>query len=328
MKQSIIIFVFSIAFVLNLNAQNESRVLNYAPTSDISIINDALYTDIEFVDDRPDVEYDALKINADLVQSQLKRMLNSATMNTMSKNGKLLFQLRNLRMEDLPEKGKAQVNFRANLYERKGDDYYLVNSFESRMIMPDKKHYQEVLSNYIMDYIVNNLKETIVEEELYTIDDVHNVSFIEKQLIPLYTEDSLKDGVYATFKEFANQEPLPYEITPKFKDDELKEIKIPSGKNGKLTKVSPKDTYAVVVGGQPYVGTDKKYIPLYQDGDDFFFEDEVAITVGANVGTSILVGIATGLTTGVAYIPLQGQKKIQVTFVIDHLNGARIALPE
>lgn len=329
MKHSIAIFVFSIAFILNIGAQSNSRVFNYIPTPNITIINDALYTDIEFVDERPDVEYDALKINSGYFENQLKTMLNSATMNTMSKNGKLLFQLRNLRMEDLPEKGKARVYFRANLYEKKGDDYYLINSFDSRTVLPDKQQYQEALSSYISDYIINNLKETIIEEEPYTIDDVHNISLIEKQLIPLYSETSLKDGVYKTFKEFANQEPLPYEITPKFKGNELKEIKIPSGKNGKLTKVSSKDVYAVVVGGQPYIATDNGYIYLYKDGDDFFFEDDET-TSRTGIAPSFSIGIGSGgyRGGGIGIGIVTHQQKHKVTFVIDHLNGARIALPE
>lgn len=329
MKQWFIFFIFSIAFIFNSNAQSDVRVFNYAPTSDVATINNSLYTDIEFIDDRPDVEYNVLKINSGTFESNLRKIVNNATINSMSKNGKLLLQLRNLRMTDIPNKDMTRVNFRANLYERKGDSYYLINSLESATVIPDKKNYQEILSSYISDYVINNLQAAIIDEEPYTIDDVRNVSLVEKQLIPLYSETSLKDGVYKTFKDFARQEPLPYDVTTKFKKDELKEVKIPTGKDGKLTKVQPKEVYAVVVGGQPYIATDKKYIPLYKDGDNFFFDDDETLSrTGVAPSFSFGMGSRGYRGGGIGIGIVTHKKKHTVTFVIDHLNGEHILLPD
>ena len=324
MKKLISICIISFIFATNLIARDNIKVFDLiVPAIEIQVEN-SLYNNIEFVDDRPDWEYQYVRINSQNFRTQLKTIIDY-TIDRSANNGSLLLQLRNLDIENISSK-EAEALIRINLYEKENNNYYRIASLDSKILIENQQYFEELISNVISNFIIQNLKQEHIEPEPYSIDNIHNLTTLEKSEIPLYKNTSYKDGIYQFFKDFADQTPLDYKVTPKFKKNELKEIKI-SSKDEKPKKIEPKIIYAVVVGGQPYIATEKKYCPLYRDGDNFWFEDYESKS-RFSVSPSFSVGIGSGgyRGGGIGIGVFTQSKKIRTTYFIDHLSGDFITI--
>ncbi|MBL0357082.1 MAG: hypothetical protein IPP72_09440 [Chitinophagaceae bacterium] len=87
-------------------------------------------------------------------------------------------------------------------------------------------------------------------------------------------------------------------------------------------KLKPKDIYAVVYKGLPYITTSYGYYPLNKNGDDFFFTGQAKVTANAAdiAAASFFFGIIGGL--------LASNDSAVFEMKIDHLNGGFIHLRE
>jgi len=194
---------------------------------------------------------------------QLTGVMNSLTDST-AKDGELLFQLRQFSFAEvtsaMSEKGYCYL--RATLFSKTDERYKKLHAIDTLILIKSMDVTRSLFRNgskTIVDFIANNLLQNPVEEDYYSFSDIMHTDSIEKLKIPVYNTVAYTEGLYASFTSFTNQTP-DKQITAELKNDKLSAVK--SGdENGKLTKVKPKNIYAVVYKGQPFIATEYGYYP-------------------------------------------------------------------
>lgn len=320
MKKISLVILFVLA-VMNLSAQQKTVMFDLrVPNSEV--VPNSLYRGIDFYDTRANYEYNQVKIDAPSFAKRLTSVIESSTDRT-SQNGTLLLLLRNLDFKETKEGTNAHI--RMNLYSKIGDKYYFITNTDQNIVAKDYNGLTQSLSNTISSFVLNNLTKAYQDNDPYSLDNLGNIAFFEKETMKLYNATKLVDGVYSDFQTFVDQKPAMTNVTAKFKKEELKEVKTPQ--DGKLKKVSPKDVYAVVVDGQPYIATDKKFIALFLDNDDFYFEDDETLS-RVSFAPSFSIGVGSGgyRGGGIGLGVFNQQRKQKVIFMIDYLTGDFVAV--
>lgn len=316
MKKTYILLIFVLCLFNSTSAQNIAfrLVIPEAP-----IISNSLYNQIESIDDRNQNDPNNMFIDESVFTDELNHMIQRITDRT-AKNGILFLQLRNLRIEKQKNKEEAQIRF--TLYERINESYFLIGTLNTSINIESTELRSEIISNTIIDFISGSLTKNYTDNRSFSPEDIHHIAFFEKEHLKAYNTESFADGIYATYKEFMNQTPDSREITPKFKNDELKEIKIKNPNNNKLRKIPAEQIFAVVIDGQPYLSYKKKFVTLRKENDEFCFEAEISRN-RTGIAPSFSIGIGSGgyRGGGIGIGILTHSQKEKVTFMIDHLNG-------
>jgi len=318
MKKQSIVFLLLLASLLSVSANDKDRFgLTFF---DMPVVLNSLYHTALFLDDRSDYEFDRIKIDKSIFDSQLSSLMGRITDRT-AKYGVLFLQLRNLYLGKDKESGEY-ARLRITLYEQREREYYFINTIDRKISLKKSNDFQENVSKEITEIISETLTKAYTDPKPYSINELKDIAFFEKENKPLYNTNSFIDGIYSTFSDFVNQKADQRTIIPKFKNNELKEIKIINSTNKKERKISPELIYAVVLDGRPYITTDKKFIPLQKDNDDFFFEDEVSSNrVGIMPSFSVGIGSGGYRGGGIGIGVVTHSQKVKFLFKIDHLTG-------
>lgn len=343
MKKLLILTVLSLVFVVGISSQNK-RTKAFNLVIPESVVENSLYNNIEYLDSRLYKEdfgfvqtgmFNNYAYLIDEVPFALQfDSLMSRITNETAQNKTLLLQLRNLNFSEIT-KSMSEAGYchiRISLYEKEYPDFYLVATLDTLITVKAMDVTGELMkksSEIITTFISNNLTGKRIDKVPFLLADIHNIDFFEKNNLKLYSTDTYVNGIYPDFISFANQTPIEGELTPKFDTyNNLKEVRKLNEQN-KLKKLNPKDCYAVVVDGQPYITSNKSYIPLYKIRDEFKFVNDgnIRIDFGAYVGAGIAAGIIAGFFGGVGVIPIPVSQPERVEMTIDHLNGKFIVLP-
>lgn len=221
--------------------------------------------------------------------------------------------------------GKGTCNLRMTLYEK--DDagkYYFLNTMDT-LVVSDKKQVRAATNDAIVSFIADNLSFNAEEgEEALSIDQVMDVDMYERNSIPLYTQIELPDGVYNKYNALKMLTPDNTSgiMVEKQDGDDLKEVKIPDPeKPGKYKKLKPKEVYAIVVKGIPYIAYDGRFHKAYfKDGDWRFVISQKVAGSGFSLGIGVGGGNRhAGGGVGIG-IPIGGKKE-NIEMFIDHLRG-------
>ena len=343
MKQPLILILLIHIFITGTTAQNK-RTKAFNLTIPENVVENSSYNKVEFLDSRlykEDLGYvqtGMLNNYAYLVDEipfalQFDSLLNRIT-DKSAQDKTLLLQLRNLNFSEIT-KAMSETGYchiRISLYEKEYPDYYLVATLDTLLItkaMDVTGRLIKKSSEIITTFVSNNLTGKRTDNVPFLLADIHNIDFFEKNNMKLYSTDTYVNGIYPDFASFINQMPVTGELTSKFdKNNNLKELKR-LNEQSKLKKLNPKDFYAVVLNGQPYITSNKSYIPVYKVKDEFRFlnDGNIKIDVGAYVGAGIAAGIVAGLLGGI-FIPISNNQPEKVEMTIDHLNGHFIILPD
>ncbi|MFV0417252.1 MAG: hypothetical protein ACK5KT_00780 [Dysgonomonas sp.] len=342
MKNLFILILLLSVSVINIAAQDKrTKVFNLIVPE--NVIENSLYDNIEYLDSRlfkEDLGYVQTGMFNNYVYmvdepsfAQQFDSLMSKVINETARQKTLLLQLRNLNFSEIT-KSMSETGYchiRISLYEKEYPDYYLIATLDTLLTVKAMDVTGKLIknsSNIITSFVLSNLTNKRTDEVPFLLADIHNIDFFEKNNMKLYSADAYVDGAYPDFKSFANQTPVADKLTPKFdKNNNLKEVKQLNEQN-KLKKLNPKDIYAVVLDGQPYIASDKGYILIHKVKDEFKFlnDGNIRIDAGAYVGAGI-AAVAAGLLGGIVFIPVNNRVE-QVEMTIDHLNGHFIILPD
>lgn len=314
MKKQISFFILALITFLNVSAND--NITFHLVVPDMPKVTNSLYSSVLFLDDRPAFEFEAVSIDKVSFNSQLNSLMRKITDNT-SQGGVLFFQLRHLRFDK-----DKKAHLRVSLYEKEGEDYYLIKTVDESMPVLKSKESGEIVSKAIAEIISRHLTSAYSDPKPYFLDELQNIAFFEKENLALYNTDTFEEGIYNTFSDFINQTPSERTIFPKFKDNELKEIRIINPLNDKERKVSPAQIYAVVLDGRPFIALEKKFVPLQKIEDDFYFEDE-SKNSRVGIAPSFAVGIGSGgyRGGGIGIGIMTHTQKIKILFRMDHLTG-------
>lgn len=346
MKKIITLAVVLCCITYNLSAGSDTKPFELTTPPDL-VVNNSRYNKIEFLDSRSFTDYLGFVqtsifnfmtpvVEIPSLEKQLANVFQEITNNTAQK-GTLLFQLRRLYFSEITKSASetGYCHIRYNLYEKKDDRYYFINTLDTLVMVKAMDVTGKLLnraSNTIVSHIANSLTLQSDSNQSYSMVDVLNINYFEKGKLKLYGINPLKDGLYSNFQEFANQTPKEYKIEPYFEDSLLISFKMSDIKTNKQVKVKTDNVYAIVINGQAYVSNYKCYIPIYKKDGEYLFVNKGTIrnstffhTTGiknpnkkSNFGQFLLDPTPT--------VKLPDNSSMIMT--IDHLSGEYIPTPE
>ena len=333
MTKVIFIQIILLCLCFKLFCQNKTEDFEITPP-ELKVKN-SFYKNISYIDSRFDttnmgiVQLGAFNKKVKVVpktpfSEQLRNVFNFLIDNSAGE-GELFFQLRQLNFAEITgamsEKGYCYL--RADLYSKRDKSYQKINSMDSVIYVKSMDVTRALFrktSQLLINFIADNLTKEASEIKTYTLTDIINIDSIEKRGINVYNMAELKDGLYTTYRSFANQIP-ERQVTVNMQNGKISEVRIVE-ENKKPEKVKGKDIYAIVYNGQAFIATEYGYYPLQKRDDDFFFIGKAKVT--ANAGDVVAAGVFFGLMGSL----MASNADATFEMKIDHLNGGFIRLKE
>jgi hypothetical protein len=291
------------------------------------IVHNSLYNTISFMDSRPTEKFMNRKpknVTSLPLDYQLTNLMDRIT-DSSAANDSLLLQLRLFNFAEvtgnISQKGSCYL--RAVLYSKKGDHYLKINSLDTSaavQVSPNLSRGALAMGGKILaGFIANSLVQTPADSTLYSLNDIKKTDSIEKQQMKLYTATAYVDGVYISYGSFKNQVPDKQIITADTTDNgNLFAVKIID--KGEKTRVQPKDAYAAVYKGIPYIATKYGYYPLKKENGNFFFTGD--IEVKSDVGDAVANEVSYGIVGAIASLGEEEKYDME----LDHINGQFIRI--
>ena len=318
-------------------ARAQSATETFAITLPSTKVAGSLYKTVRLVDVRPDkeqlgiVQLGAFNRKAKVItetplDEQLSGVMTALTDSTAG-DGELFLLLRQLSFAEvtgaMSERGYC--HFRAVLFAKTGDSFQKLDRVDTVITVKSMDVTKGLLrqgSRIITELLSTNLAKA-PEGPAYSSGDVVHFESLEKKNIVLYTATAYRDGIYKTYRSFADQRPDEETLTVEFaKDGKAVAVKRVNDK-GKKERIYAKDMYAFVYTGQPYVATDLGYYPLVKKEDDFFFTGKAKTTAGSGdvAMASLFFGVIGGLIASAPGNAVFDMK-------IDYAGGGFIRLKE
>lgn len=299
-------------------------------------IQKSRYSSIDYLDSRIDtskmgiIQRGAFNRKAKVITKvpisiQLKNVIQSLT-DSSANDGELLFQLRQLTFAEITgavsEKGYCYL--KAVLYSKNNYQYQKLESIDTLILiksMDVTKPLFKSASKTITDFLANNLLKESIDSNYYSFNDIQEIDSIEKRKIKIYNTDTYAEGLYYNYQSFSCQKPDKQANVEVGKDGKISRVKIPNSEN-KMIKVKPKDIYAIVYNGKPYITTKFGYYPLQKSDDDFYFvgKTKVSANTGDVAAASVILGVIGAL--------LASDASSTFVMMLDHNNGGFIHIRE
>jgi hypothetical protein len=295
-------------------------------------VSNSLYNKIGFLDSRYDNSYIGT-VNIGLLKNQeaklllrspilpqLTNLLNSLT-DSSAKDGELLFQLKDLSFVETT--GTRYCSLNGELYAKENDQYKKLSSLDTVIIIRVSDITKALLSEgnkVLSDFMAKGLVKPATDTSLYSIGDLKNIDSIEKRPILAYHIEKYVDGIYTSYISFKDQEPDKQGLIDMKRDGSISSVKIIDA-DGKKIKIKPKNIYAVIADGKPFIATEYGFYPLERVNNNFLFTGDVRIA--PSNGDMRTSQMAFGLIG--AALESSGN---QVTYemIIDYQNGKFIHL--
>lgn len=333
MKKLTLLCIFTLLIFTHLFSQR------FTEDFEISLpdqkVEHSLYKTIECIDSRYDttfvgiIQLGAFNKKAKVIPKiplsvQLQNVLNSLT-DTSSKDGELLFQLRQFNFAELTgvtsEKGYCYL--RADLYTKGSAGYQKISSIDTvifiKAIDVTRSLFRRA-SKTITNFIAGNLLQESSDSNYYSLHEVIKMDSIEKRKIKVYNTLKYTDGLYLTYQSFKDQVP-DKQIIVEMENNKVVSMNI-LNKKGKEVLLKTKDAYAIVVEGKPFISTDYGFYLMKKIDDDFKFVGRAQ--TNARAGDVIAASFFFGVMGGVIATNASAVFEMK----IDHISGGLIRLRE
>jgi len=193
----------------------------------------------------------------------------------------------------------------------------------------DDAYIPKVIAAQIASEITRIIKNSYEETGLgipIAPADLDNYEKIVSGHLPVYTTDSLKDGVYTDYKSFAEQQPSKDLTVRKNKEGIIKGV-------GRVDDYdNTKETFAIIDNGIPYKKTLTSFIEIEKDEkgyfitaseEELFAENKTTMLIGAGIAGGAIGGLVVAVIDMTASkIRKQNAKYFRVG--IDTLTGEYI----
>ena len=159
---------------------------------------------------------------------------------------------------------------------------------------------------------------------VYNFTEVVALDSLQKLQIPLYNVPVLKDGLYLTYAAFARQQPNTLNITVEPDGQQRYRVQKVNSEGSTPVGFNPKDVYAAVYKGIPYIATDYGLYELQKAENEFLFTGELKATHldPALMATGMMYG-AVGFLITHALSPSQEYYNL----MLDYRNGRPVPVP-
>ncbi|WP_448139259.1 hypothetical protein [Sphingobacterium siyangense] len=330
-----IVFLLFIILIKAVVVQAQQKTRAFLFTKPHKIVQNAKYGKISLYDAREIkdnlgvIQVGMLNANRLLVadpslEKQLQNQLEQMTSGHKA-DGELLMRLEKFCMAELTGafSEKGFLDFRAILFsEEVNGDYLQVARIDTSIVVKGMdvtkatlSRASELVNNLIFDALIKSGDTT----KSYSLNEIENYDDIQKKQLALYNATKLKDGLYLTYDEFAHQTPSGGEA--QFKDGDLYLGFFKEDEKGKLKKIKPKDYYAVVHTGRPFVSSQEQFYALSKEDNDFIFVGPVKETASATnvVVASVLLGAIGGML-------VSGPETNYCSQKLDYVNGSFVRM--
>ncbi|MDP4278141.1 MAG: hypothetical protein Q8914_10990 [Bacteroidota bacterium] len=285
---SLLFLFLLVAFSSAAQAEGE-RVFDFLLNRSDHIVSNSLYSKISLIDLRKDtVRAGQVRIGLlnkpfilafrPSVSEQVSSYFHSAIDSSAGK-GEMVLCLRKLAISERPAfmEEEGFCDFSAELYEKVGTNYYLIQSVDEDVSLTDNHDVTSVIlqkgKSELISLIQLNLKRRGNQQKAFLYDEIVYADSFARQKMALYSAGKLADGVYFKYASFKNQVP-DLKVKETEGGDKLTSVTV-SDYNGSSKTMTCNDMYAVVVHGKPYVTTPYGFYPLSYDGHEFSFVGKV-----------------------------------------------------
>lgn len=335
-KQNIVIFFFLVTYSSLSFAQKGIKDF------EISIPNEkvagSIYNTLQVVDIRDDtthlgiVQLGAFNKKVFVMaerplQEQMQAVVRALN-GTDAQDGELLMLIRQFSFAELTStfSEKGFYHFRAAIFVKKETGYQQLDALDTALVVSSMDVTRAMFrkgSEVITNFIKANITKSEGKEQLLSFNQVLAIDNREKAGLAVYNTMSYKDGLYKTYKSFADQTPDEQNISVEFSlDNNIKTVRTATGK-GKFERILSKNMYAIVYEGKPYIATSYGFYPLKKRKGDFYFTGKEKMS--ADSKDVLLAGAVWGITGALL------ASSPQHTFFdmkIDHVSGGFIRLRE
>jgi hypothetical protein len=314
----------------SLPAQNQTRYFELTPPP--AKVRGSLYRHLEFLDSREDTALigviqtgllknrDANLVFKTPILPQFQELM-SGIVDSGAQDGTVLFQLRDLSFVEPTD--SRYLHLCATLYVRTDGGYRKLSTIDTTRIfdVTDILNQIKRVVNWQLDnFISAALTNPAADSVLYSPADLAHIDSIEMHRLPVYTSASFTDGLYLSFSSFSKQLPDRQAMVTAKKDGSISAVQV-LDEQAKKVKLKPKDVYAIVYQGRPFIATEYGYYRLERAGDNFFFTGDIRIKASQRDinGGQMALGLLG------AYAASRGNQETY-DLRVDHLNGSFIHL--
>lgn len=327
--------LYLIILIIAPNATGQQKSVDFTLGFPEEKVAASVYNSIEMIDSRIDTTHlgvvqlgafnrKAWVIPQQHLSTQIKQLLQSLT-NEDGSPGKLLLHLRHFNFAEITgaTKERGYCHLKADLYAANGSRYVVLNRIDTVAIIKGLDVTRSMFrkgSQLLTDLIRTSLHRTPSQTDDYSYNDVLNMDEIEKRKLPAYTTPEFANGVYRTYEMFSDQKPET-NAQIEMKNGQIRAVKVIDS-IGAISKLKPRDIYAVVHEGRAWIATEFGYYPLEKAGNDFLFTGKAKVS--ANTGDVLTASVFFGLIGGLI------ASAADATFLmkIDHNTGGFIRLRE
>jgi len=266
---------------------------------------------------------------------QFNGLLKTST-DSSSAEGELLFQLRKFKFAERLESDLFNICLlRADLFVKNNNVYTKLDRIDTIITLEATEAaaglFKET-SYAITSFVLTNLKRKILTNESYTYYQLLHIDSIEKSKLKLYRlkENEFINGAYETFESFKNQTPDSKITDVIYRQGKVVRLKT-LDKKGKKHIVKPKQIYAFVFVGNPFISAKYDCYKLNKVNSDFVFAGEDKTEVkGANEVIAGTVGFAFAGKMGKAAARKIASNSAIAFFEIkiDHIDGSFIRIKQ
>jgi hypothetical protein len=324
MTKKLIPFLLFALQMSNANAQDLTVPFGFQPPKYTP--HKSLYSHIDFLDSRADkfigpIAAGALR-NRDgflvlklPVQPELADILRELT-DSATGDGEMLFQLR--RFKYVEAYSTQYCFFCATLYAKTAGRYQKLMTLDTTFILANdktKKPLTKMTSTVVADFLTEALLLQPADPTSYGSDEIARIDSIEKSRLRLYTDTNLVDGLYTSYTSFSLQRP-DLQCTVKTKRNKDIDRVYFIDADGENKERKPRDVYAVVYKGMPFIATEYGYYPIQRIDNDLYFTGDLRIAASMSDLASAQFGMGL-LGRYIAGKGLRTTYRLQ----LDHISG-------
>jgi hypothetical protein len=287
----------------------------------------SLYSHIDFLDSRTDKSAigpigagalgnrDGFLVLKMPVEPQLANILHELTDSTAG-DGECLFQLR--RFKYVEAYSSKYCFFCITLYAKTAGRYRKLMTLDTTLILTKgdtKASLTKAVGAGIAGFLADMLAVQPADAVSYSLDEIARIDSVEKSSLRLYTDTNFVDGIYTSFTSFSLQRPDLQCIAKVNRKGEISSVYFIDA-DGTKKERRPKDAYAIVYKGMPFIATEYGYYPLQRIDNDLYFTGDVRIAASKSDLASAQFGLGL-VGRAIAGAGLRTTYRL----LLDHISG-------
>jgi hypothetical protein len=265
-----------------------------------------------------------------LLQEQVAATADKLISSARKQDGTILINIRKYYLSEYPggnsynlEAGRGKFMFKADCYLKNDTLYKLMFTVDTMVRVKSQRDATDKLMDTVRGiwgaFILQAalFDTTACGKKQFTVSELQHIDELEKKEIPVYTAALPKNGIYASWEEFKNNQP----IQEKFITEYRKGFKRPlvyemTEDNKKGKEILRRDYYIICDGGNMFISAIYGLFPLTKKDNDFYF----TIGKGDNAQAS-LENTAFKMYEALGGMAANANAVKDFEFKIDHTTG-------